>query len=114
MTLGSGAQINKEALVDPSIELSSTQVVGCVSGFSSNPMNFVKQYAYLPTIAFNSLEDLKKYHKEDQSLMFYYPTVPSKKRDDSTIDLIKHFPKSLMLLEKPSHNKADEAKQFKQ
>ena len=113
ITMGSGAGINKDALIDPALALSSLQVVGCLSGFSSNPINFVKKYPFQPTIAFNSLDELKRHHQPDSKLFWYYPTVPSKKRDQTSLDLIKHFPNSLLLLEKPSHNTAAEAKAFK-
>lgn len=111
--MGSGAGINKDALIDPALALSSLQVVGCLSGFSSNPINFVKKYPFQPTIAFNSLDELKRHHQPDSKLFWYYPTVPSKKRDQTSLDLIKHFPNSLLLLEKPSHNTTAEAKAFK-
>jgi hypothetical protein len=63
-------------------------VVGCLAGYSSNPINFVKKYPFQPTVAFNNLNELKQHHKEDKCLMYYYPTVPSKKRDDTSIDLL--------------------------
>lgn len=114
VTLGSGAWINREALVEPVIKLGNLQVVGCLSGYSSDPINFVKQYPFLPTVAFNSLDELKKHHKADKSLMYYYPTVPSKKTDETSLDLLKHFPNCLLMREKPSHNSAAEAKAFRQ
>ena len=85
-----------------------------MSGFSSDPMNFVRKYPHLATTAFKSIDDIKETFSQDQSLIFYYPTVPNKMRDQNTIALLKHFPNSAMLMEKPSHNTASEAKQFLQ
>jgi hypothetical protein len=44
ITLGSGAGINGEALIDPCLKLKTSEVVGCLSGFSSDPINFVKKF----------------------------------------------------------------------
>ena len=85
ITLGAGAGINSDALVDPCGQTGSTQAVGCMSGFSSSPTVFVKKYPQLPAAAFKSLDDIKQTFPQDSVLTFYYPTVPNKVRDSNTI-----------------------------
>ncbi len=45
-------------------------------------------------------------------MAFYYPSVPHQARDDNALLLLQHFPKSIVLVEKPSHNTADDARIF--
>lgn len=85
-----------------------------MSGFSSDPMNFVRKYPQLPTSAFKSLDEIKKTYSQSEPLIFYYPTVPNRTRDLNTIALLQHFPNAAMLMEKPSHNTTAEAVAFMQ
>lgn len=41
------------------------------------------------------------------------PMLPSAGRDDITIEMMTKFPNSQMLVEKPSHSNAEDAKAFK-
>ena len=75
-------------------------------------MNFVRKYPQLPTSAFKSIDEIKQIFSQDENIIFYYPTVPNKTRDMNTIALLQHFPNATMLMEKPSHNTAAEAKAF--
>jgi hypothetical protein len=83
-----------------------------MSGFSSDPLNFVRKYPQLPAAAYLSVEEIMEVFPQDHPIIFYYPTVPSRSRDQNTIALLKHFPNSAMLMEKPSHNTATEARAF--
>ena len=38
--------------------------------------------------------------------------MPNQRRDDLSIELMKHYPKCVMLFEKPSHNSAQDAKTY--
>ena len=85
ITLGSGAGINGDALIDPCLKLGTSEVIGCLAGYSSDPFNFVQKYPWNPTIAFRSVQEIQDIFKNDEMLFFYYPTVPSKNRDENSV-----------------------------
>ena len=92
--------------------IGKSQIVGAMAGHSSNPHDFLKKHPQEPAIALKNIEDLKTCFSPDSSLLFYYPTVPSKKRDDTAIEVLTYFKNSVMLFEKPSHNTLSDAKGF--
>jgi len=61
----------------------------------------------------SSIDEIKESFDQTQPLAFYYPTVPSKTRDERAVALLSHFKNSIILMEKPSHNNASDAKAFK-
>ena len=111
ITLGSGAQINREALVESVQNLDNTQIIGCFDLFMG-PKSFLEKYPDHPSIGYKSIEQLLKTLDTSTSVVFYYPTIPHKQRDLNSLLLLKHFKNSLILCEKPSHCTASEAKEF--
>jgi hypothetical protein len=61
----------------------------------------------------NSIDEVLSGFDPGLSAAFYYPTIPHKERDENSIKILKNFSKSVILCEKPSHNTAAEAKEFK-
>lgn len=61
----------------------------------------------------DSIDELIEKFDKDRKLLFYYPILPSALRDENTIKVLKHFKNSIILIEKPSHNRAHEALAFK-
>ena len=51
--------------------------------------------------------------RKDEHLIFYYPCIPCKDRDDNTLAILEHFTNAVMLTEKPSHANRDTAVAFK-
>lgn len=84
-----------------------------MAGYSSNPIDFAKKYPSHPILAFKSVNEMKESFDQTQPLAFYYPTVPSKTRDERSIQLLSHFENSIILMEKPSHNNLADAKAFR-
>ena len=56
---------------------------------------------------------MKEIFKKNEHLIFYYPCIPCKDRDDNTLEILAHFPNSVMLTEKPSHANRTTAVAFK-
>jgi hypothetical protein len=46
---------------------------------------------------------MKEMFAKDEHLIFYYPCIPCKDRDQNTLEILSYFPNSVMLTEKPSH-----------
>jgi len=113
VTLGAGAGINGEALVEALDHDKTGQVVACMAGHQSDPSVFIKKYPHHPAVALDSMDDLKAMFGKDESLAFYYPAVPSQARDKRILDVLEHFPRAIMLAEKPSHCTVEEAVTFK-
>lgn len=115
ISLDAGAGINHDALIEALSFNDSGHVVGCVQGYwhTATPASFINNYPNHPAIAINSIAELKEVFGKDEALNFYYPCVPCKLRDDVTIDLLKHFPNSIVLGEKPSHGTIEDALAFK-
>ena len=42
-------------------------------------------------------------------MIFYFPSLPGPHRDNLIIKLLKHYPNSIMLIEKPTHATCKEA-----
>ena len=57
-----------------------------------------------PVIAFRDRSTIIDCFDANEPLCFYFPMLPGKIRDDITIEMLSAFPKSHMLMEKPSHN----------
>lgn len=77
VSLGAGAGINKEALVEALDQGDLGHVVGCMPGFESDPAIFIDKYPNQPAITFNTFDELKKVYSKNDSLAFYYPATPS-------------------------------------
>jgi len=84
-----------------------------MAGYKSDPAAFIRKYPHHPAVAINNLDELKLIFNKNEPLAFYYPAVPSKLRDNRTIDVLEHFPNSIMLAEKPSHSRVEDAINFK-
>lgn len=82
-------------------------------GFESDPSTFIESYPQTPAITIKSLDELKSVYGKEEAIAFYYPAVPSKQRDERTLDVLEHFPNSIVLAEKPSHPNAEAARAFK-
>lgn len=115
ITLDAGAGINGDCLVEGLSFIDSGHVVGCMQGYwpTATPASFTARFPEHPAMAIKSMEELKELFDKDETLNFYYPSVPCKLRDDRTIEILEHFPKSTVLCEKPSHGTVKEAIAFK-
>lgn len=116
VTLGSDAGINEDALMGSRAQLeNNSQVIGCIPGPGKTATNdkFKNLYSYEPSVAMDSVDELIEKFDKDHKLLFYYPILPSPLRDENTIRVLKHFKNSIILVEKPSHNRAAEALAFK-
>jgi len=51
---------------------------------------------------------------KDEQLAFYYPSAPSEARDQRALDVLEHFPNSIMLAEKRPHSSVELAVKFKE
>lgn len=74
---------------------------------------FIKDYPTQPAIAIQSIKEMKEMFAKDEHLVFYYPCIPCKDRDENTLDILEHFTNSVMLTEKPSHANRTTAVEFK-
>lgn len=65
-------------------------------------------------IGLENINEIKSNFGKNETLFFYYPTIPNPKRDSDAIDLLNHFPNAFILFEKPSHNSLSDALAFKE
>lgn len=84
-----------------------------MAGFKSDPSVFINKYPHHPAVAINSLEEMKLIFDKNEPLAFYYPAIPSEFRDNRTLDILEYFSNSIMLAEKPSHSRLEDAINFK-
>jgi len=50
---------------------------------------------------------------KNEQLAFYYPAAPSEARDKRALDVLAHFPNSIMLAEARPHSSVEHALNFK-
>ena len=73
---------------------------------------FTEKYPQHPAKYLGSIGDIINSFDAERELAFYYPSVPHLERDQNSLLLLQHFPKSIVLVEKPSHNTAEDAHLF--
>jgi len=115
VTLGCSAQINRESIVEPSQNSGLGHIVGCLDDFKggSAGSDFIRKYPQHPTVDIESIENLPLFLGEEDRVVFYYSILPSDQRNTNSVQLLKRFPNSILLIEKPSQLNYKKALEFK-
>jgi predicted dehydrogenase len=74
---------------------------------------FLSKYPEELVYDLRSFDDIVANFAKDEPLIFYFPCLPGFYREFTSIKILKHFTNSIMLIEKPTNNTAEDALSYK-